>query len=221
MAGRQGAAWFHGHDPGVGGNQRTSMPFQEVNGIHLFYEDEGWGDTVVLLHGAFNTARSQFGRIVERLSERGYRVIAPDLRGYGRSRPPQRDYPAGFYHRDMADVAALLQALAAAPAHIVGISDGGVVGMLLAIEHPALVRSLVAWAANAEWPEEERGLYENLREAGNSLEFMELSRERHGMTRAEARAMLADYVQASLDLTDGKWESGLAGRLATIRCPVL
>jgi len=159
--------------------------------------------------------------MLERLCERGYRVILPDRRGYGRSRPPQLDYPADFYRRDMADMAALLAALDATPAHVVGISDGGVIGLLLAIEHQALVRSVVAWAANTDFPPEERGLYEQLRDAGNSLEYFQEMRARHGMTRAEAQAVLEDYVQASLDLTDGKWESGLADRLGQIACPVL
>ena len=197
------------------------MPFQETNGVQLYYEDEGQGAPIVLLHGAFNTGRSQFSHVLERLYERGYRVIAPDLRGYGRSRPPQRDYPVDFYRRDMGDVAALLEALNVGPVHVVGISDGGVVGLLLAIEHPALVRSLVAWAANAEWPADERGLYENLLDAAQSGDFVGLMRERHGTNRAEGVAMLQDYVQASLDLTEGKWEPGLAGRLEAIRCPVL
>jgi pimeloyl-ACP methyl ester carboxylesterase len=121
----------------------------------------------------------------------------------------------------MEDMAALLAALDAQPAHVVGISDGGVIGLLLAIQHPEAVRSLVCWAANVAWPEDERGLYENLRDATQSPEFMELMRERHGMTRTEARAMLDAYVQASLDLSEGKWEPGLAGHLGEIRCPVL
>lgn len=201
------------------------MPFQEINGVHLYYEDEaahaGAGIPVLLLHGAFNTARGQFSLMVERLCERGYRVIAPDLRGYGRSRPPQRDYPPGFYGRDMEDVAALLGALLTRPAHVVGVGDGGVVGLLLAIAYPDRVYSLVCWAANADWPAEERGLYEHLRDAIHSPDLADLMRERHGTTRAEAQAMQLDYVQASLDLTDGKWDAGLAGNLTKIRCPVL
>lgn len=197
------------------------MPFQEVNGINLYYEDEGVGEPIVLVHGAFNTGRSQFGRMVERLVERGYRVILPDLRGYGRSRPPQRDYPVTFYRRDMEDLAALFAALDTGPVHAVGISDGGVVGLLLAIHHPAQVVSVVAWASNVDFPAEERGLYENLRTAGGSPEYMELMRERHGMNRAEATRFLEDYVQVSLALTDGEGDLDLAERLGEIRCPVL
>src|SRR5437764_13552401 len=112
------------------------MPFQEANGVQLYYEDEGQGTPVLLLHGAFNTARSQFGHLMERFWERGYRVIAPDLRGYGGSRPPQRDYPPHFYERDMQDVSSLVQALGTGPVHVIGISDGGFVGLLLALHHP-------------------------------------------------------------------------------------
>lgn len=197
------------------------MPFQDINGVQVYYEDEGQGQPVLLLHGAFNTARSQFANMIERLSERGYRVIAPDFRGYGRSRPPQRDYPPDFYRRDMEDSAALLQALDAAPADVVGVGDGGVIALLLASRHPDLARSVISWAANGDWPAEERGLYENLLGAAQSPEFMQQMRERHGTTQAEARKMLADYVQASLDLTDDVWDAGLAGHWDAIRCPVL
>ena len=63
------------------------MPQQEVNGVHLHYEDVGTGSPVLLLHNAFGTGRSVFNGLIEFLAERGHRVIAPDLRGYGHSRP--------------------------------------------------------------------------------------------------------------------------------------
>jgi valacyclovir hydrolase len=197
------------------------MPFQRANDVDFFYEDEGSGQPVLLLHGAFGTGRGVFDGMIDYIADSGYRVIAPDMRGYGRSRPPERDYPLDFYRRDAGDMAALARALGIAGAHVVGISDGGIIGLLLAVEHPWLLSSLVAWAANADFPADERPLYENILDAGNSLHFLQAMRERHGMSAGEARRMLASFVSASLAITDHGHDVGLGERLARIRCPVL
>ncbi len=197
------------------------MPQQEVNGVHLYYEDVGRGSPVLLLHNAFGTGRTVFNGMIEYLAERGHRVLAPDARGYGGSRPPARDFPPDYYQRDMADIAALLTALDLGPVHIVGLSDGGVIGLLLAIQHPALVRSLVTWGTNADFPPEERGLYEHLSQAANSLDFLDLMAERHGMEAPEARAMLTGFQERALAITDGTGDIGLRGRLDAIQTPVL
>ena len=77
-----------------------------------------------------------------------YRVIVPDLRGHGRS-------PRGGGHLSIeamaADVAALLEALDAPAAHVVGLSLGGCVALALALDHPARVRSLTLVNTFA-WP---------------------------------------------------------------------
>src|SRR5439155_12833482 len=68
-----------------------------------------------------------------------YRVITVDLRGHGQS-----DKPAGPYTipEFAADVAGLLESLHASPAHIVGLSLGGGVAFQLAVNYPALLKSL-------------------------------------------------------------------------------
>ena len=197
------------------------MPYETVDGVRLYYEDIGTGSPVLLLHNAFGTGRSVFAGTIEFLAERGHRVLAPDLRGYGRSRPPARDFPDDYYRRDMSDVSALLHALNLPPVQVVGLSDGGVVGLLLAVEHPEQVRSLLTWAANADFPPEEHGLYEGLRDAARSLDFLNLMFERHGMESDEARAMLAGFVERALLITEGSGDVGLGGRLGQIQAPVL
>ena len=197
------------------------MPEVDVNGVRLHYEDAGSGTPVLLLHNAFGTARSVFDGLIEFLADHQHRVIAPDFRGYGGSRPPGREFPPDYYQRDTADVAALLRALDCGPVHVAGISDGAIVGLLLAADHPDLVRSLLTWAANAEFPPEERGAYEQLRGAGHSAEFAHLMHERHGMDPPEARAMLEAFVDRALAITDGPGDVGLRDRLGRIEAPVL
>ncbi|NQX14237.1 alpha/beta fold hydrolase [Microbacteriaceae bacterium VKM Ac-2855] len=80
--------------------------------------------------------------LLEHLAE--YRVVLIDRPGHGRS----ADVDGDWHFADMADaVAGLLAELGVADAHVLGWSDGSIVGMQLALRHPALVRTLVFGAA--------------------------------------------------------------------------
>lgn len=121
-------------------------------GVRLAYLDQGSGDPLLLIHGFTGTAHSHFSALINELHS-NYRVIAPDLRGYGASRPPLRDFPPNFYHRDAADVAALLDALACGPRPpgrviVLGFSDGAESALLLAANRPDLVRATVGWGVS-------------------------------------------------------------------------
>lgn len=113
-------------------------------GVRLSYLDVGSGPTLLLLHGYPGTAETHLGGIIADLS-RDHRIIAPDLRGYGASRPPNRDFPPDFYPRDAADAAALLDVLNTGPVTVIGFSDDGEASILLAAARPDLVRGVIAW----------------------------------------------------------------------------
>ncbi len=115
------------------------MAFADVNGARLFYTDEGAGKPVVLVHG-YTCDSHDWSYQIPALLEAGYRVIALDLRGHGKSSVPESGYtPRGY----AADVAGLLKTLDAAPAVAVGHSMGGATVVALAVEHPASVRAIV------------------------------------------------------------------------------
>lgn len=114
------------------------------DGAIIAYHDQGSGPSLLLMHGFTGTARSDMGLLLDELSN-NYRVIAPDLRGYGASRPPNRDFPPDFYQRDAADMAALLDQLRPDPVVVIGFSDGAESALLLAATRPELVRGVVAW----------------------------------------------------------------------------
>jgi pimeloyl-ACP methyl ester carboxylesterase len=118
------------------------MPQIQVNGAEIYYEEAGTGAPLLLLHGLLETGRSH-AHLMQTLA-RQYRVIAPDLRGYGRSAPGPRTFPPDFYERDTADMAALLEHLGIAQAVVMGVADGAEVALLLAIRQPARVRAAVA-----------------------------------------------------------------------------
>jgi pimeloyl-ACP methyl ester carboxylesterase len=109
-----------------------------VNGIGLNVATAGTGPAVLLLHGFPHTWRL-WTEVIGPLARR-HRVIAPDLRGFGESDRPAGGYDAGTL---AADAAALLEALDAGPAAVIGIDLGAPPAFLLAMRRPAPVRRLV------------------------------------------------------------------------------
>ncbi len=115
------------------------MPYQEINGIRLRYETWGVGETpLLLLHGLGSSADDWFMQLPAFAPY--FQCVAVDLRGHGLSDKPDGPYSVALF---AADAAALLTAIGAAPAHVLGLSLGGMVAQQLAIAYPHLVRSLV------------------------------------------------------------------------------
>jgi valacyclovir hydrolase len=119
------------------------MPWFEHATSRIWYEEQGSGDWVFILPG-FAGSINEFVALRETLAPR-FRVIAADLPGSGRSEPQPRVYAPTFYADDAQSFAALLEHLQAGPAHVIGFSDGGEVGLLMAEHTPERVRSLAIW----------------------------------------------------------------------------
>ena len=108
------------------------MPELQVNGVQLYYEAHGQGAPILCVHGTRGSALMR-GAAVPELAQLG-RVIVYDRRGCTRSqRPVAYDKTSVAEHAD--DAAALLDALGAAPAAVVGRSYGGGVAIDLAHGH--------------------------------------------------------------------------------------
>jgi esterase len=111
-----------------------------VNGIRLYYEEHGGGAPTLCIHGAGSSALV-WADAVEKIARLG-RVIAYDRRGCSRSeRPEPYERTRVAEHAD--DAAALLDALQAAPAVVIGRSYGGTVATDLALRYPDRARALV------------------------------------------------------------------------------
>jgi pimeloyl-ACP methyl ester carboxylesterase len=116
-----------------------------VTTVPLYHEVRGNGPDILLLHGGGGTIED-LDRLRSLLVER-HRVVAPDQRLHGRSPDPDElSYPLMA-----ADTAALLDGLGMRGVDVVGWSDGGVIGLLLARDRPDLVRRVVAMGANVDW----------------------------------------------------------------------
>jgi pimeloyl-ACP methyl ester carboxylesterase len=124
----------------VTGEKRAHV---SVNGIRLYYATIGQGSPLVLLHGGLANS-DYWGHQVKELA-RHHLVILVDSRGHGRSTRDGRPYS---YDLMADDVVALLDRLKIHQADIVGWSDGGVIGINLAIRHPRRVKKIFAFAAN-------------------------------------------------------------------------
>lgn len=114
------------------------MPKTRVNDINLHYEVSGEGQPLLFIHGLGSSARDWELQVPE--FSKVYQVITFDLRVHGQS-----DKPAGPYSMSLfaSDTAGLMKALRIQSAHVVGLSLGGGVAFQLAIDTPALVRTMV------------------------------------------------------------------------------
>jgi pimeloyl-ACP methyl ester carboxylesterase len=113
------------------------MAEAQVNGVRLHHELHGSGEPLALVHGAWVDATA-WRFVVPGLAE-NFRVLSYDRRGHSRSERPATQ---GSFDEDGDDLAALLEALDLAPAHVVTNSGGGNIALRLATRRPDLFRSL-------------------------------------------------------------------------------
>jgi pimeloyl-ACP methyl ester carboxylesterase len=115
------------------------VSYVEVAGLHIWHEVSGAGDPVVLLHGAFSGALS-FAAQTPALAAAGFRVHVPERRGHAHSADVEGPLTYSVMADDTIDY---LSMVLDGPAHLVGWSDGAVVGLLVALRRPELVHRLV------------------------------------------------------------------------------
>ena len=141
--------------------------FVDVDGGRLFYEEAGVGRPVVFIHPGLWDRRTwddQFPVFAEQ-----FRAIRYDVRGYGKSSKPEREYSK------IEDLRALLEQLEVDRTALIGCSMGGGVAIDFAVEHPQLVWALVPVAAalsGVEETDEEREewapVFERIMEAADA-----------------------------------------------------
>ena len=175
------------------------MPEAEVNGVNLYYELEGSGEPLALVHGAWGDATS-WRFVVPGLAE-SFRVLAYDRRGHSRSERPDT---LGSVDEDGDDLAALLEALDLAPAHAATISYGGNIALRLATRRPALFRSLCChepplWSVLGDDAEAQRMLAQSAR----SIEAI-AGRIAAGDHEGAARQFVEEVIMGP-----GAWENAL------------
>ncbi len=118
--------------------------YAAVHGLRMYYEVYGQGPPLLLLHGGLQTISSSFSKQIPAFAE-SHRVIAVEQMGHGHTADTGRE----LTYRVMAeDTAELLRQLKLTAVDVVGWSDGGIIGLVLAAHHPELVRRLIVAGAN-------------------------------------------------------------------------
>lgn len=117
----------------------------EIDGHPTWVDDRGGpGTPLLLLHGGLSNSDELLNTIGTGLVER-FRVVAFDRRGHGYT----ADTEADFHYEDMAtETIRVLEQVVGGPAHLVGWSDGGIVGLLVALKRPDLVDKLIVVGTN-------------------------------------------------------------------------
>lgn len=123
----------------VAGEHDLASRERVVHGHARAYLDVGSGPALLLLHGIGSDSRT-WNPVVRPLVDRGFRVIAPDLLGHGRSAKPRADYSLGGFANGMRD---LLTILGVDRVTVVGHSLGGGVAMQFAYQYPERAERVV------------------------------------------------------------------------------
>jgi len=204
------------------------MPFLDTSNTTMYYDIfepnftalplSSQVYTILLIHGFGGTPESDFGAQLPILLSH-FRVLAPHLHGYGRSthRP---SYALSFYRDDANDLATLLDSLNIDKVLVLGFSDGGIVGLLLAALHPERVLSLAVMGAQPSINEQNvEGIRHWLIDTPLSEEWQKELSNFHG--EPYWRSLPRMYVEGQEKLVAAGGIIITDEELASIRCPAL
>ena len=123
--------------------QAAESGYAPVNGIEMYYAVYGSGEPILLIHGGLGHADIWANQVIA--LSKDHKVIVADSRGHGRS--TRNEQPYG-YDLMASDYLALLDRLKIEKTALVGWSDGGIIGIDIAMNHPERLTKLFAQAAN-------------------------------------------------------------------------
>jgi 3-oxoadipate enol-lactonase len=116
------------------------MPKKLINGVEIHYELDGRGEEVLVILNGIMMSTASWVEHVPFFTANGLRVLRVDFRDQGQSGKAAESYPIAQHVEDLAQ---LLSALDLGPVHLHGISYGGQVALLFALQYPDQVRSLI------------------------------------------------------------------------------
>jgi len=186
-----------------------------INDIAMSYDDNGSGPALLLIHG-FPLCRRMWYPQVKALVSSGFRVITPDLRGFGESDSPEGPYSMDLFADDMA---ALLDHLGVEEAVIGGMSMGGYILFNLLERHRSRVRAacFITTRANADdeaGKERRLAMAREVKKFGPQLAANAFEKMLFADESITGRPKLMDEVYSWMTANDSR---GIAGGLLAMR----
>jgi pimeloyl-ACP methyl ester carboxylesterase len=189
--------------------------YVSVGDLQMYYDVQGSGRPLLLLHGGFVTIELSFGSVRPALMER-YTTVAVEQQGHGRTADIERPLS---YEQMVEDTAALLRHLRLGPTDVFGWSDGGKVALGLGARHPELVRKVAILGAGYHDHDESPELKQYLASLKSEDEEIRAFREAYQMVakNPENWSELVRKVQAMWQTFPG-WS---AAEMQAIAAPLL
>jgi len=145
-----------------------------VNDIDMYVESRGAGEPLLLLHGFSGLGRDW--ELIFKEPPAGYRLIAPDLRGHGRSTNPARSFT---FRQAALDVLAMLDQLGIKRCKAIGLSGGAKTLLHVATQQPDRLEAMVLVSGAHYFPEQARKLMAQMTLKSHSEQEWEFMRGRH------------------------------------------
>ncbi len=186
------------------GRNKDHGSYAHIRGFNMYYEIYGEGDPLLIIHGNGGSINNFFFQIP--FFAKHYKVILADSRSQGKSTD---DNDSLSYEMMADDLDALLNNLKMDSCMVIGWSDGGINGLLLAIRHPEKVKKLAVTGANL-WPDTtavDPGIYDFVVTHIDS--FQKLPRSDYNRNSLKLLRILNEQPHIS------------AEQLHKIKCPVL
>jgi len=157
-----------------------------VNGIDLYYETEGSGEPLLLLHGG-GGCLDHWALAGRDLLAREYMLVMPDARGHGRSTNPSRTIT---HHQCALDMLGLLDQLAIKKCRAIGISMGGNILLHMATLQSERIEAMVLVSAAMYFPEQARKIMRQVPAAADwSPDEWQVMRKRHKLGDEQIMAL--------------------------------
>jgi pimeloyl-ACP methyl ester carboxylesterase len=168
----------------------------QLNGIEMYYEIQGEGEPLVLLHGG--TGIGANWKLIFKKPPPGYQMILPDLRGHGRSTNPSGKFT---FRQCAMDVLALADALGIERFKAIGMSLGAKTLLHVATQQPERVAAMILVSAAPYFPEQARVIMRQIAAESHSEEEWRRMREwhKHGDDQIRALWKMTEQFKDSYD----------------------
>jgi pimeloyl-ACP methyl ester carboxylesterase len=183
-------------------------PVLDTHGISLHYDTVGDGEPLLFLHGGLGAGDNW--RFIFAEAPHGFRVIAPDQRGHGRSTNPSRVLT---FRQIAADTFALLDHLAIDRVKAIGVSGGGIALLHMATMQPARLDAMIVVSAPPYFPPQARAIQSQYSEEKLPEAERAALRRRHVHGDAQIQTLFENVRGFATDYDDVRFTPPLLGTI--------